>query len=278
MRFTDKSIIVTGAGSGIGRAAALLFAAEGGHVICADKTDGADETASMVADAGGTARAIRIDAGVEEDVVRTIALACDSFGGLDVMFANAGISGGMANIFDTEVSLITEVLRVNLIGPFLAIKHAAPRIAERGQGAIVLTASVAGIRSGAGSPAYSASKAGVINLAQVAAQQLSSSNVRVNAICPGLTETGMTKPTFDYARDAGKMDRVGRLNPLRRGRSPRSWRRSRSSSRATTPATSTARRSRSMAGCRRATPSPSRNMAVPRCDHAAAWSSAKPVK
>jgi NAD(P)-dependent dehydrogenase (short-subunit alcohol dehydrogenase family) len=219
-RFIDKSIIVTGAGSGIGRAAARLFAAEGGQVIVADVTEGADETAAMIAEAGGTARAIRMDAGSEEDVARAVSLACDAFGGLDVMFANAGISGGMANIFDTDVALITEVLRVNLIGPYLAIKHAAPRIAERGQGAIVLTASVAGIRSGAGSPAYSASKAGVINLAQVAAQQLSGSNIRVNAICPGLTETGMTKPTFDYARDAGKMDRVGRLNPLRRGAQP----------------------------------------------------------
>jgi len=220
MRFTDKSIIVTGAGSGIGRAAALLFAAEGGKVIVADKTEGADETAHLIMQAGGTAKAIRIDAGLEEDVIRTIALACDSFGGLDVMFANAGISGGMANLFDTDVALITEVLRVNLIGPFLAIKHAAPRIAERGKGAIVLTASVAGIRSGAGSPAYSASKAGVINLAAVSAQQLTGSNVRVNAICPGLTETGMTKPVFDYAREANKMDRVGRLNPLHRGAQP----------------------------------------------------------
>ena len=220
MRFTDKSIIVTGAGSGIGRAAALLFAAEGGKVIVADKTEGADETAHLITQAGGTAKAIRIDAGLEEDVIRTIALACDSFGGLDVMFANAGISGGMANLFDTDVALITEVLRVNLIGPFLAIKHAAPRIADRGKGAIVLTASVAGIRSGAGSPAYSASKAGVINLAAVSAQQLTGSNVRVNAICPGLTETGMTKPVFDYAREANKMDRVGRLNPLHRGAQP----------------------------------------------------------
>jgi NAD(P)-dependent dehydrogenase (short-subunit alcohol dehydrogenase family) len=220
MRFTDKSIIVTGAGSGIGRAAAFLFASEGGKVIVADKTEGADETAQLITQAGGTAKAIRIDAGLEEDVIRTIALACDSFGGLDVMFANAGISGGMANLFDTDVALITEVLRVNLIGPFLAIKHAAPRIAERGKGAIVLTASVAGIRSGAGSPAYSASKAGVINLAAVSAQQLTGSNVRVNAICPGLTETGMTKPVFDYAREANKMDRVGRLNPLHRGAQP----------------------------------------------------------
>ena len=220
MRFTDKSIIVTGAGSGIGRAAALLFASEGGKVIVADKTEGADETARLITQAGGIAHAIRMDAGLEDDVIRTVALACDSFGGLDVMFANAGISGGMANLFDTDVALITEVLRVNLIGPFLAIKHAAPRIAERGKGAIVLTASVAGIRSGAGSPAYSASKAGVINLAAVSAQQLTGSNVRVNAICPGLTETGMTKPVFDYAREANKMDRVGRLNPLHRGAQP----------------------------------------------------------
>jgi len=217
MRFRGKSVIVTGAGSGIGRAAAQAFAAEGARVLCADLTEGADETAAGIGDA---AVAMRMDAGAEEDVVRAVATACDRFGGLDVMFANAGVSGGLANIFDTDVALIAEVLRVNLVGPFLAIKHAAPRIAERGGGAIVLTASVAGLRSGAGSPAYSASKAGVINLTQVAAQQLSGANVRVNAICPGLTETGMTRPTFDYARDAGKLDRIGRLNPLRRGGQP----------------------------------------------------------
>lgn len=224
-RFTGKSIIVTGAASGIGRAAAMLFAAEGGSVVCADWSEAVEETVAAIRAAGGVAEAIRIDAGNEDDVVRTVALAVDQFGGLDVMFANAGISGGMANIFDTDVALITEVLRVNLIGPYLAVKHAAPEIAKRGAvtgkgGAIVLTASVAGIRSGAGSPAYSASKAGVINLAMTSAQQLSGSNIRVNAICPGLTETGMTKPTFDYAREAGKMEKVGRLNPLRRAAQP----------------------------------------------------------
>lgn len=219
-RFTGKSIIVTGAGSGIGRAASLLFASEGGQVLCADISDAAEETAAMIGKAGGIAHGIKIDAGKEDDVIRAVNVACEYYHGLDVMFANAGISGGMANIFDTDVALITEVLRVNLIGPYLAIKHAAPKIAERGGGAIVLTASVAGIRSGAGSPAYSASKAGVINLAMVSAQQLAGSNVRVNAICPGLTETGMTKPTFDYAREAGKMEKVGRLNPLRRGAQP----------------------------------------------------------
>ncbi|WP_339561454.1 SDR family oxidoreductase, partial [Pseudomonas sp. EA_65y_Pfl1_P113] len=146
--------------------------------------------------------------------------AVKTHGRLDVIWANAGVSGGLVPLGEQTVEQWQEVLRVNLIGPFLAIKHAAPKIAERGGGAIVLTASVAGIRSGAGSPAYSASKAGVINLAMVSAQQLSGSNVRVNAICPGLTETGMTRPTFDYARDAGKMDRLGRLNPLRRGAQP----------------------------------------------------------
>ena len=217
MRFDDKSVIVTGAGSGIGRAAAILFAAEGARVICADLTDGAEATAATIGDA---ATAIRIDAGNEDDVVRTIDLARERHGGLDVMFANAGISGGMANIFDTDVALFAEVLRVNLIGPWLAVKHAAPLIAARGGGAIVLTASVAGLRSGAGSPAYSASKAGVINLAQVAAQQLTGSGVRVNAVLPGLTETGMTQPVFDHARAVDKLDRIGRLNPLQRAAQP----------------------------------------------------------
>jgi NAD(P)-dependent dehydrogenase (short-subunit alcohol dehydrogenase family) len=193
-----------------------LFAEEGGQVIAADKTDAVHETVQMIRDAGGTAMAIQMDAGNEDDVAKTVALAVSQHGGLDVIYANAGISGGIPGIFDSTVDLWTEVLRVNLIGPFLAIKHAAPEIIKRGRGAIVCTASVAGIRSGAGGPAYSASKAGVINLVTTAAQQLTGTNVRVNAICPGLIETGMTQRVFEYARANDKIDKVGRLNPLKR--------------------------------------------------------------
>ena len=147
---------------------------------------------------------------------------CRAYGQLDVAFANAGISGGMAGIFDLTPEAWTEILRVNLIGPWLMVKHAGKAMADAGQGgSIICTASVAGIRSGAGGPAYSASKAGVINLAMVSAQQLCETNVRVNAICPGLTETGMTRPTFDYAKDKGVTHKLGKLNPLRRAAQPR---------------------------------------------------------
>lgn len=219
MRFAGKSIIVTGAGSGIGRATALAFAAEGGRVVVADLT-GAGETADAIRAAGGVAHAVTMDAGSEDDVARTVALACEAFGGVDIAFANAGISGGTAGLFDGTAESWAEILRVNLIGPFLMIKHAGQRIVERGGGAILCTASVAGLRSGAGGPPYSASKAGVISLVQTAAQQFSGSGVRVNAICPGLIETGMTERAYAHAREKGKEDRIGRLNPLRRGGEP----------------------------------------------------------
>ena len=216
-----KVAIITGAGSGIGRASALRFAAEGAKLILGDKTEAVHDTAQMVKDAGGSATALQIDAGVEADVQKLVKTAIDTYGDLHVAFANAGISGGMAGIFDLTPAEWAEILRVNLIGPWLMVKHAGQAMMDGGQGgSIILTASVAGIRSGAGGPAYSASKAGVINLAQVSAQQLSETGIRVNAICPGLTETGMTKPTFDYAREKDVMHKVGRLNPLRRAAQP----------------------------------------------------------
>ena len=184
MRFAGKSVLVTGAGSGIGRATALAFAREGAGVVCGDVAQ-ADVTAAMIEDMGGRAVGCAMDAGEDADVARAIALAVELYGGIDVVHANAGISGGIAGLFDTTAQDWAEILRVNLIGPFLAIRHAAPVMAAAGGGAIVCTASVAGLRSGAGGAPYSASKAGVINLVQTAAQQLSGSGVRVNAVAPG---------------------------------------------------------------------------------------------
>jgi NAD(P)-dependent dehydrogenase (short-subunit alcohol dehydrogenase family) len=220
-RLEGKVAIITGAGSGIGRASALLFAAEGARLVLGDKTEAVHDTARQVLDAGGQAQALQIDAGVEADVAQLVSTALANHGRLDVAFANAGISGGMAGIFELTPETWAEILRVNLIGPWLMVKHAGKAMADAGAGgSIICTASVAGLRSGAGGPAYSASKAGVINLVQVSAQQLCESNVRVNALCPGLTETGMTKPTFDYAKDKGVTAKLGRLNPLRRAAQP----------------------------------------------------------
>jgi NAD(P)-dependent dehydrogenase (short-subunit alcohol dehydrogenase family) len=218
-----KVALVTGAGSGIGRASAKLFAAEGAKLVLCDKTEAVHETAREIAAAGGGSdvHAMQIDAGLEPDVIAMVNAARERFGAIDIAFANAGISGGRAGIFELTPEQWAEVLRVNLIGPWLMVKHAGRAMVDAGRGgSIICTASVAGIRSGAGGPAYSASKAGVINLAMVAAQQLCESGVRVNAICPGLTETGMTKPVFDYARGKGVEDKLGRLNPLRRAAQP----------------------------------------------------------
>jgi NAD(P)-dependent dehydrogenase (short-subunit alcohol dehydrogenase family) len=215
-RLHGKVAIVTGAGSGIGRATAKLFAAEGARVVVAD-LDNADETAAAIGDA---AHDMVADAGDEDNVRRLVGTAQEQFGGLDIFFANAGISGGLKGIFEQTPEDWHEILRVNLIGPWLAVKHAAPAIRERGGGSIICTASVAGLRAGAGGPAYSASKAGVISLVETAAVQLVGSNVRVNAICPGLIETGMTAPIYQFARDKGRADSIGQLNPLQRGGEP----------------------------------------------------------
>lgn len=204
-RLSGKIAIVTGAASGIGKATVELFRSEGATVIGADVSDGADVTA---------------DAGDEAAIKQLVDHVARQHGGLDIIFANAGVSGGWATISEQTTADWAEILRVNLIGPFLAIKYGAPVIAKRGGGSIICTASVAGLRSGAGGAAYSASKAGVINLVQTAAQQLAGSGVRVNAICPGLVETGMTTPMYDLARERGQEGRIGELNPLKRGGEP----------------------------------------------------------
>ncbi|HEX4303951.1 MAG TPA: SDR family NAD(P)-dependent oxidoreductase [Rhizomicrobium sp.] len=216
-RLKGKVAIVTGAASGIGRASAILFAAEGAKVVCVDRAEDVLKTGGLIGDAGGTALPLMADVSKEEDVAGFVDRAVKEYGQLDAIYANAGISGGgQPPFFELTAEHWRQVLDVNLIGVFLSIKHAARVMVPNKKGSIVCTASVAGIRSGAGGGPYSASKAGVINLTTTAANYLAGTNVRVNAICPGIIETGMTKPIFDYARQRGTEERIGQLNPMKR--------------------------------------------------------------
>jgi NAD(P)-dependent dehydrogenase (short-subunit alcohol dehydrogenase family) len=215
-RLSGKTAVITGAGSGIGRAASTLFAAEGATLVIADLLDTVRETAELVTRAGGRAVALVGDAGDEAFVEGLLETAMSEFGGVDVVWANAGISGGWTPMVDQDATFWSEILRVNLIGAFLATKHASRLMIPRRAGSIILTASVAGLRSGAGCMPYSASKAGIINLATTAANELYGTGVRVNCICPGLIETGMTKTIFDGARARGNEAKLGQLNPSTR--------------------------------------------------------------
>jgi len=219
-RLAGRAAIITGAASGIGRASARRFAAEGARVVCFDRAETVHETAEIIAAAGGGALAVTGDAGDEADVKAVIGRAVAEFGALDAIFANAGVSGGWTPMEEIDATFWIDVLKVNLIGPFLAIKHASSIMRAAGKGSIICTASVAGLRSGAGGMPYSASKAGVINLVQTAANVLYGTGVRVNAICPGLVETGMTAPIYAQARGRGTEEKIGQLNPLKRGGEP----------------------------------------------------------
>ncbi len=219
-RLEGKSVIITGAGSGIGRAASLLFTREGAKLVAVDRTDGVKETVELVRKQGGSAEAMLADAGSEADVKAMIERAVATHGRLDVIWANAGVSGGLVPLLEQTVEQWQEILRINLIGPFLAVKHAVPQMLKQGSGAIVCTASVAGLKAGASGHPYAASKAGVISLVQTTAYSLSGTGIRINAVCPGLIETGMTKPIFDRAKDRGTTDKIGQLNPLKRAGQP----------------------------------------------------------
>jgi len=221
-RLNGKRVIVTGAASGIGRASALLFAREGASLLIADWAEaGLAETRAAIVAEGGRAISVRIDAGKDEDVRGLVLRALEELGGLDGFFANAGITGTARGVRDTSVAQFEEVLRVNLMGPFLAIKYAAEAFEKQGKGgAIVCTASVAGLNANAGPLAYGASKAGVVNLVKGAAHDLRGTGIRVNAICPGLIETGMTQPLFDYAKVRQSEHKIGQFTPLERAGQP----------------------------------------------------------
>ncbi|OBZ68037.1 3-oxoacyl-[acyl-carrier-protein] reductase FabG [Grifola frondosa] len=228
-RLKGKVCVITGVGSlkGIGRATALLYAHEGAqhlYLLDFDPTNLPDLKATIeqkYPDVKVTTQ--EADAADEAIISAVCEQALQEEGRLDVFFANAGIASAQP-LSEIGPDDFMEVMRVNALSCLLAIKHASKAMVKtnvsrgkpHGGGSIILTASVAGLRSGAGSVDYSASKAAVNNMAQTSAYQLQKSDVRVNSICPGLIETGMTIMMFDYARAKGSGGKIGQLNPMGR--------------------------------------------------------------
>ena len=191
-RFEGKVVIVTGAAGGIGRAAALRFAAEGAAVVAVDlDDDGLTGTVGAVEAAGGTAHAVRADVTRSGDVAAYVQAAVDRFGGVDVLFNNAGIEGVVAPLEDYPEETFDEVMAVNVKGVWLGMRHVAGAMRARGGGAIVNTSSGAGLRGTPELIAYGASKHAVIGMTATAAIDLAPAGIRVNAVCPGPTNTRM---------------------------------------------------------------------------------------
>jgi len=209
--------VITGAADGIGQATSVLFAREGASVVLADvNEEGLGKTLAFVQKENGEGISKRTDVSREAEVKELIDLALKTYSQIDILCNNAGITGALADLEREDGDDWQKVYSVNVLGAVFATKYAARHMKERMAGSIVNTASVAGIRSGAGTNAYSASKAALINFTQTAACDLGGYNVRVNAVCPGLTETGMTRPIFNLARERGKFDKLGSRCELRR--------------------------------------------------------------
>ena len=219
-RLTGKRCVITGGGSGIGRASALRFGEEGASVLVVGRRDNASSVAAEVRAAGGVATAMVTDAAVEVNVAAIVERCIGEFGGLDVFFANIGITGTNTPLLEQSVEEWDDVWRVNTVSCFLAVKHAGRVMTAQGSGSIILTSSAASLRANAGAISYSASKAGVNSLAQCAANAFAGTGVRVNAILPGLVETQLTRKVFEQARERGVEARIGHMTPLRRAGQP----------------------------------------------------------
>jgi len=228
-RVKGKVVIVTGTNSplGIGRASAHQYAHNGAKAlyIC-DYADSNLEThkrelASLYPDVQVHTR--KFDAADETSVKEVVDHAIETYGRLDIYFANAGIVGNNKLFTEIGEKEFLATLRTNVVSVFLGAKYAAPAMMKTSaekkypSGSIIGTASVAGLRSNAGGTDYSASKSAVVSLAQTIAYQLTGTGIRINAICPGVIQTGMTAPMYDAARQRGTEKKIGQLNPLQRG-------------------------------------------------------------
>jgi NAD(P)-dependent dehydrogenase (short-subunit alcohol dehydrogenase family) len=217
-RLEGKVAVVTGGASGLGEATVRLFCAEGAQVVIADVAD--DLGKPLAEELGGGALYQHCDVLREEDVEAAVAGAVDAFGGLDVMFNNAGVGGNTASILELPADDFDHTLAINLRGVFLGIKHAGRVMKERGRGSIINTASAAGHFAGGVPYAYMASKAAVLQLTRGAALELGEFGVRVNSISPGMFFTRIYSGAIPEAQreDARRFFAEGtaRSNPMHR--------------------------------------------------------------
>lgn len=212
-RFTEKVVFVTGAASGIGRAAALAFAAEGARVAIADRSKATlERLRAEIEAAGGEVLAIRCDVSLPEEVEAAIARTVERFGRLDCAFNNAGVENRATPVHEIELDEWDRILGINLRGTFLCMKYELAQMVRQGGGVVVNTSSGAGIRGVAGGAAYAASKHAIIGLTRSAALDYARKNIRVNAILPGNIETPMMdRFTGGDVQKAIDLEPVGRL-------------------------------------------------------------------